>query len=146
MPRPKRPENKKLPSRWRFYHGAYYYQVPRGLEHRWGGKRHFRLGATLSEAYRVWAERLQAPETKIYSVGQLLDRYLLEVVPTKAPKTQHSNIAAIRLLKATFGEMLLPALEPIHAQQYLDRRRACPISANREIEVLIAAYSKAIRW
>jgi hypothetical protein len=47
MPRPRRPENRGLPSRWRFDHGAYYYQVPIGAEGAWDGKRTFRLGKTL---------------------------------------------------------------------------------------------------
>ena len=47
MPRPRNPENKALPARWRRQHGAYYYQVPPGLEEMWEGKQSFRLGPAL---------------------------------------------------------------------------------------------------
>jgi hypothetical protein len=50
MPRPRRPENIDLPDRWSFEHGAYFYQVPRGLEMFWNFKRRYRLGATYDSA------------------------------------------------------------------------------------------------
>jgi hypothetical protein len=76
-------ENKGLPARWRHYHGAYYYRVPAGLEAHRDGKRQFHLGSTLAEAYKTWAARFCAP-TAVRTIAHLLDRYALEVVPTKA--------------------------------------------------------------
>ncbi|WP_229421444.1 hypothetical protein [Telluria antibiotica] len=82
MPRARKPENKGLPLRWRHTHGAYYYQVPPGQEAAWDGKKLFRLGATLSDAYTVWAERLKYVQDA-KTVAQLLDRYALEVIPRR---------------------------------------------------------------
>jgi hypothetical protein len=105
MPRRRNKENRGLPTRWKFQHGAYYYRVPTGLEPAWDGKKFFRLGANLAEAYKLWAERINRPlEAK--TVGQLLDRYLLEVVPRKgSPRTRASNRSAIVRLRAVFGDL-----------------------------------------
>lgn len=143
-PRKRNSENKGLPARWDHYHGAYYYRVPDHLRDRWDGKTRFRLGATLPEAYAVWAERIQGSR-EARTVGDLLDRYAAEVVPTKAPKTQASNAPAIRRLKAVFGHLPLEVLKPKHVYQYFDKRGA-RVAAKREIEVLSHAYTKAIEW
>lgn len=143
-PKRRNPENKGLPSRWKFQHGAYYYRVPPGLEPLWDGKQFYRLGKTLPEAYQIWAERIVEKE-KSSTVGKLLDRYALEVVPTKAPTTQANNLIFIRALRAAFGEFPLTAVKPKHVYQYVDARTA-KISAHREIEVLSHAFTKAVQW
>lgn len=145
MPRKRtRKENAGLPARWRVRHGAYYYDVPAHLRELWDGKREFRLGKTLTEAYRTWTDRLEH-QTEARTIGDLLDRYALEVVPKKAPKTQDSNYASITKLKAVFGHMPINRLEPQHAYQYIDKRTA-KTSAIREYEVLSHAYTKAVQW
>ena len=83
-PKPRKPENRSLPARWRHKHGAYYYRVPPSLEELWDGKKEFRLGKTLPESYLTWSQRLEAVED-IKTMGELLDRYNYEVVPKKAP-------------------------------------------------------------
>ncbi len=144
MVRNRNAENKGLPARWRLFHGAYYYQVPPGLETLWDGKMTFRLGKTLPEAYKVWAARLgQIDQAK--SIGQLLDRYSLEVVPTKAITTQATNAIFIKKLRAVFGDMPLDSIKPQTIYQYADRRKA-KVAAKREIEVLSHAYTKAVEW
>jgi integrase len=162
MPRKRsRPENQGLPARWRQRHGAYYYDVPAHLRHLWDGKREFRLGKSLPEAYRVWAARLNL-HADVRTIGQLLERYALEVVPTKAPKSQDENTRAITRLRAVFGDMRIRDFKPIHAYQYRDRRKKqvktkdagqavvntvkAPTTANRELEVLSHAFTKAIEW
>lgn len=144
MPRARRPENRGLPARWQFAHGAYYFRVPPGLEGQWDGKRRFRLGATLPEAYSKWAERVGRPD-RCASVGALLDRYALEVVPTKAPKTRVENARQIGRLRKVFGHMPLGALKPRHVYEYVDRRGR-KVAAHREVEVLSHAFTKAVEW
>lgn len=144
MPPKRNPENKGLPARWRLTHGAYYYQVPPGLEALWDGKKTFRLGKSLPEAYKTWAERLGSTE-RARTVGQLLDRYLLEVVPTKAPTTQANNQIFIGTLRKAFGGAPLDAIKPRHVYQYVDKRTK-KTAAHREIEILSHAYTKAVQW
>ncbi|SCU73462.1 Phage integrase (fragment) [Cupriavidus necator] len=111
MPKPRNAETRGLPTRWQHYHGAYYYQVPPGLEHMWDGKKKFRLGKTLPEAYRVWADRIEH-QVDIKTVGQLLERYAMEVVPEKAATTQQHNALAIRKLTAVFGKRSIASITP----------------------------------
>jgi integrase len=144
MARRRNAENKGLPARWRSYHGAYYYQVPPGLEHIWGNKKQFRLGTSLPEAYKVWAERVGSPD-KARNVNQLLDRYALEVVPKKAPTTQVGNAHQIAKLRPIFGNMALGDIKPQHVYQYVDKRGK-KVAAHREIAVLSHALTKAVEW
>jgi integrase len=156
MPRSRKPENRGLPARWRKVHGAYYFQVPAGLEDHWDGKQLFRLGKTLPEAYRVWADRI-GPQDKARTINDLLDRYAAEVVPTKAPTTQSGNRLHVAQLRKVFGELPLTALRPRHVYQYVDKRtakdvrpgepvRKARIMAHREIEVLSHAYTMGVQW
>ena len=146
-PRKRKPEHRGLPPRWDFVHGAYYYRVPEGQEHKWDWKTRFRLGRTLPEAYRTWAERMEADMGGIRTIDQLLDRYSAEVLPTKSPATQRSQVAAIGRLRRVFGSMSVQSFRPQHAYQYRDRRgRTAPTAANRELEVLSHAFTKAIEW
>lgn len=156
MSRKRNQENKGLPSRWRYIHNAYYYRVPPGLEELWDGKKQFLLGKTLPEAYKTWSNRLDVvPETK--SVGKLLDRYALEVVPTKAPKTQVENQRALVQLRKVFGALSIDAIKPRHIYQYVDKRSLKKANsdgvlvggrtvAHREVEVLSHAFTKAVEW
>lgn len=156
MPKKRRPENTALPARWAKKHGAFYFRVPKGLEKFWDGKRWFRLGATISEAYRAWAERAERTD-RLYTVGQLLDRYLLDVVPTKQPTTQAHNKIAIPNLREVFADMGLDEITPQMIYKYVDkrsvkRRNAAGklvggrTAAMREAEVLSHAFTKAVEW
>lgn len=143
MPRQRKPENRGLPARWDFQHGAYYYRVKPGLEHLWDGYKRFPLGKSLSEAYKVYGARVAAPE-RITTIGALLDRYSMQVVPTKAPKTQTGNRLFIRSLREAMGAWPLSHIKPQHVYQYRDRRGG--VIAHREIEVLSHAFTKAVEW
>lgn len=145
-PKPRKQENRGLPARWRFKHNAYYYRVPTDLVELWDGKNEFRLGKTLNEAYRTWAERLEL-YSDAKTMAELLDRYALEVIPTKAWKSQESNLISIRKLKPVFGHMPINSVKPKHVYQFRDKRgRDGKTAANRDIEVLSHAFTKAIEW
>ncbi|MFD1121874.1 tyrosine-type recombinase/integrase [Methylophilus flavus] len=144
MPKPRRKENKGLPERWTAHHGAYYYYVPKGMESAWEGKKKYKLGNSLPEAYAKYAEMVDVKD-KITTVGELLDRYVLEVVPTKAKATQNGNHAFIKRLRATFSETPLLPFHPQRVYQYVQARKA-KVSAHREVEILSHAYTKAVEW
>ncbi|HEX2542015.1 MAG TPA: hypothetical protein VHM00_13140 [Caldimonas sp.] len=157
MPRARNRENRGLPLRWRHTHGAYYYSVPPGLEAQWDGKKLFRLGSKLHEAYQVWSDRLGA-QANIRSIGDLLDRYALEVVPKKAVASQIGNQSQLKKVREVFGAMPLLPFRPQLVYQYVDarsRKKKDPetgkvtggkIAAHREIELLSHAYTKAVEW
>ena len=118
-----------------------------GLESRWDGKKRYRLGKTLSEAHRTYAARVEPVPGDLNTMGKLFDRYALEELPKKAPATQESNTAALKRLKAVFGDMDPTQFEPVHAYGYRDRRgKQAPTAANRELEVLSHTFTKAIEW
>lgn len=159
MPKARNKENSGLPERWRVTNGVYYYRVPPGLEHMWDGKKEFRLGDKLQEASAVWSERLKADGgNSITTISQLLDRYQREVIPTKAPASQSSNLNQIVMIRKVFGEMALLPFKPQLIYKYVDARsikkidpdtgklKGGRITAHREIELLSHAYTKAVEW
>lgn len=144
VPQKRNPENKGYPPRWRVLHGAIYYRVPKGLESKWDGKQLFRLGKTPSEAHRAWADRVEVP-VKTNTIGELLDRYLIEIIPKKAPKTQTDYRVYVAKLRPTFGHMPISSITPLDIYTYVDKR-AAKVAAKREIALLKHAYTKAVRW
>jgi integrase len=145
-PKPRLTENKALPSGWRQKHGAYYYRPPVNLRALWDGKTEYRLGTTLSEAYRAWALKLEL-YADARTMAELLDRYALEVIPQKAPKTQESNNISVRKLRSVFGHMPIDSVKPMHVYQYRDiRGKQGRTAANHDISMLSHAFTKAIEW
>lgn len=149
--------NRGLPTRWRLVHGAYYYQVPARAELAWDGKKLFRLGKTLSEAYKEWAKRLESANDA-RTIADLLDRYALQVIPEKAVSSRATNLIFVRQLREVFGSMPILSIKPKHVYQYIDKRRVKTKDpetgklrggltvAQREIEILSHAYTKAVEW
>lgn len=149
--------NKSLPTRWTLQHGAYYYRVPLGMEQIWDGKKMFRLGKSLPEAFRKWGEMAQKPLQAV-KVNQLLDRYALEVIPTKRIRTQATNIHYLGFLRTVFGDMYIEDLTPRMVYQYIDKRsqkyfnpETKRMIGGRATAILEATlfshvYTKAIEW
>lgn len=153
MPRPRLKAHTGLPKRWRFKNGAYRYQVPRGDEARWDGKKEFTLGTDLSTAYRVWAERIGA-QAKATTVSALIDRYLLEVVPLKKPATQAEDKRIAPILRKRFGHFPVDgpgSPEPQHVYEYVSKRlgptgKPALTRAHREMAVLSHMFTYAVQW
>lgn len=144
MPKVRLKKNDGLPGRWVSHHNAYYYRVPPGLESLWDGKKKFLLGHSLPEAFKAYAARIELTD-KTNTIGKLLDRYAIEVVPTKAPATQQGNIIQIKALRQAFGAMPLLPFSPQLVYKYVDKRTH-KVAARREIEVLSHAFTKAVEW
>jgi integrase len=133
------------PKRWRQHHGAIYYQVPPGQEHEWEGKKMFRLGKSEPEAWKTWFEMMDEVEEGVpKTIGQAMDRYIIEVLPDKAQRTQEDYMKAIGRLRPVFGHMPPKALKPRHVYKYMDKRPAT--RANREKSTLSAIMSECVRW
>jgi integrase len=156
MARKRNPENKGLPLRWRFTMGAYYYSVPLGQESAWDGKKLFRLGKTLHDSYREWTKRLDA-FAEISTIGKLLDRYTFEVVPKKDVSSHSSQHIQIKQLRDVFCDLPLTSLKPRHVYLYVEKRkqkyvdskgrtRGGMTAAEREVEILSHAFTKAVEW
>jgi hypothetical protein len=152
LPRRRNRENQPLPRGWRWYHGAYQYQVPRGLEARWDGKKQFRLGATLAEAHAEFAKRVGVPTDKITTCGQMLDWYATYVVPTyKNPLTRAGKLEHMKHLRPVFADMPVAPFKPAWVYGYVERRvhkltgKKALTAAHREIETFSHAFTKLVQ-
>lgn len=128
----------------------------------WDGKKLFRLGKTLHEASRVWEERMRdsgdQSSTPVKTIGDLLDRYAREVIPTKAPASQVSNRNQMTKVREVFGSMPLAPFKPQLIYQFVDARSKQKLdpqsgrlkggltTAHREVELLSHAFTKAVEW
>ena len=97
-----------------------------------------------SAALRAYADLMDS-RPKTGTIGQLLERYVRDVLPSKAPNTRRDQLRQANNLTAVFGGMPVGALTSVHVAEYLDRHPS-PVSANRERALLSHAYTKAIRW
>lgn len=113
---------------------TFYYYPPKG---KWT-----RLGKTMPEVYR---ELSRVAGQGGYTVSDMLDRYINEVLPKKSQNTQRNRLWQADKLKATFGPCHPDDITSQDIYQYLDKRSK-KVSANREISFLSAVYVKAIRW
>lgn len=125
-----------LPECVYFRNGAYYY-VTGGV---WT-----RLDKTYKGAMLAWAELVKQPGGPVVTVSDLLDRYALEVIPTKSERTQKDNRNELRYLRAFFGSMPVRGVRPKHVAEYIAAREA-KVRANREVALLSHAFNKAILW
>jgi site-specific recombinase XerD len=134
----KRTKDKDLPPRVYRKHGALWF-VDRS--NKW-----HRLGDNLPEAMAAWAKLVERP-TEATDMNALLNRYMLEVAPTKAPRSYKDNLNQVRSLRAFFGEMRPEDVEPHHVYQFLEiRGQKARVQANREKALLSHVYTKAMEW
>lgn len=104
------------------------------------------LGSDLIEAKRLWADLECRPAPRETGLmNHIFDRYVREIVPTKAPKTQSDNLLSIKQLRAAFGSAPIDAITPQHIAQYRDKRSA-KVRANREISLLSHIFNLAREW
>jgi integrase len=149
MPPKKRlPKNRAYPSGWRWKNGAWRYRVPVAARHLWDNKSEYTLGKTDAEAYAEWSRRINAVGCELPTMAKLMDRYLLEVVPQKAERTQSGNRTSIARLRQVFGTMPPGAILPRHYNQYKHEalRAYGKTSVNHDLEVLSHLLTMAVEW
>lgn len=139
MGRPRK-NKKHLPPRMQERRGIYYHTIYINKKLTW-----IRLANNYADALRIWAEREGAAHHKGSTVNHMIDRYVLEILPKLAQKTQDERNRQSKRLKRVFGPMLLSDVEPHHVAAYLDQRES-KIAANREITFLSSMFSYAMRW
>lgn len=101
----------------------------------------------LAEPHKVLAEygRLVGPLPRPRTLGDGIDKYLLEVVPNLAERTQEDYRAYCAKLKHGLGHMIPDEVTINDLYDYHGARKA-PVRANREITVLGVIYQHLIRW
>lgn len=116
-----------------------------------GGKprKEIPLGSDYALAVKKWAE-LEINKTSAYpaviTFKYISDRYIKEVIPTKAPATQKDNLRELEWLFKFFNNPPAPLdkIEPLHIRQYMDWRKT--IRANREKALFSHIWNKAREW
>lgn len=132
----KRNKNKHLPQNVQFNHGAYYYV----RNNRW-----IRLGKTLPEMYRALAHL--ADDKPLQTMADLIDRYSLEILPTKSIKTQKSQVLYLKRIRNVFGAMAPENVRPTEIYTYRNARaRRNATTANRELELIKHLFRMAVQW
>jgi hypothetical protein len=99
------------------------------------------ISACLKKYGEIIGEKRAAPRT----VSEVIDRYLTEIVPGLAERTQEDYRAYCGKLKFSLGHMLPDEVTINDLYDYHNAREA-PVRANREITVLGMIYRHAIRW
>lgn len=111
----------------------YYYTLAKG--------RKIPLGSDLNAAKLKWAELENGSPQVCDRFEVVANRYKIEVLPSKAPKTQRDQVGQLQKLCAVFGQGSLSDIEPQHIRRYLDKRTK-KTAANREI----ALFSHLFNW
>ena len=118
-----------------------------------GGKprREIALGRNYLEAVRRWAEleKADTPAGAQVTFKEVADRYLREILPGKAPRTQKDNLAELEQLLRFFNDPPAPLdeIKPMHIRMYLDRRgKEAKVRANREKALFSHIFNKAREW
>ncbi len=133
-----RKTDRHLPNKMYLRCGTYYFVDSKG---KWSG-----LGKTFVEAMREYANLIEGIGN-ILTIGQLIDRYLVEVAPLKAKETYKSNLNEAKFLRIGLGEMRVGDLKSWHVYQYMDiRKKRGTVRPNREVALLSHIYTTATRW
>lgn len=130
----KRRDRRDLPERVYFKHGAYYFVSKDGAWHR--------LGTDYTKALTKYGELNSSGVG--FSMSSIIDRYMREIAPTKAPRTFKNYLREVRHVRSAFGHMLPDEITPPHIYAYLDTR--APVAGNREKALLSTIISYAVRW
>lgn len=140
----RRKTDRHLPARMYLKHGRYYFQSP--TTRAWEP-----LGADLAEALAEYGRKVGGLWSG-RTLGDVIDRYRVEVLPLKrAATTRQLEGAQLGRLRAVFGDMLPDGVTAQHCYQYMDRRRdkegrPTPSAGRHEIALLGHVFAKAIRW
>lgn len=116
---------------------CYYYDHGVGPD---GKRREEPLGSDYGMAIKRWAEiehDRSPPAAAVLTFRHVADRYRVEVIPKKAPRTQKDNGHELGWLLRFFDDPPAPfeQIQPIHVRQYREWRTA-QVRANREIALL----------
>lgn len=125
-----------------------------------GGKprREIPLGSDYALAVKKWTD-LQVdnpmPET-LLTFRKVAERYVREVLPGKAPRTQADNMVELGFLYQFFDNppAMLDSIRPIHIRQYMDWRgktvnskgQTAKVRANREKALFSHIWNMARDW
>lgn len=138
----RRRHDKHLPQRVYLNHGTYWFR-PKAA-------RAVNLGRDLASAIARYGQLIHG-QWSGRTLGDVIDRYRIDVLPLKSPKTRRNEGDQLTKLKAVFGDMYPDTVTAQQLYRYADQRRRpdgqpAPEAARHELALLGHVYSKAIRW
>ena len=138
----RRRHDKHLPQRVYLNHGTYWFR-PKDA-------RAVNLGRDLASALARYGQLIHG-QWSGRTLGDVIDRYRIDVLPLKSPKTRRNEGDQLTKLKAVFGDMYPDDVTAQQLYRYADQRRRpdgqpAPEAARHELALLGHVYSKAIRW
>lgn len=77
------------------------------------------LGSDYILALQEWAKYEQLANIARPTFNDAADRYLIDVLPHKAFRTQQDNLKELPNLRDFFGDGLLEEIEPVHISQFM---------------------------
>lgn len=119
-----------------------------------GGKprKEIPLGCEYTEAIRKWAKLESVQPDNILQATtfkDVADRYIRDVLPAKAARTQRDNLVELNFLFEFFNNPPAPleSIKPEHIRKYLDwRGRTARVRANREKALFSHIWNTARAW
>lgn len=146
MGRKRKPGSPRLPSRWDFKHGAFYYRPRDDERHLFDDQSWFHLGYTYPAALRALADRreLEMGDT----LDSVIDRYTIEILPDRKPNTRNSYAASLGRLRGTLGHNAMRSITAQLVYQHMDAvaKASGMNAANNDLKVLNGLYDCAVRW
>ncbi len=133
----KRKHDKHLPRRMYQRRGSYFLVEANG---KW-----INLGRDFAQAMAKYGELVGASRRCLY-LGDIIERYRIDVLPHKNSKTQKDQGRQLDRLASVFGELRPEDITPQYIYRYLDSRMKTPVAARHEVSLLGHVFSKAIRW
>lgn len=133
-----RKHNRHLPRGVTLEHGSHYF---RGAD-----RKRINLGRDFADAMRKYGELFR--EVPLATFGDVLDRYLQLVTPSKAERTQKDEHEYIGKIRLVFGRMTPGAILPTHVYGFRDKlaAKSGAVQANHHLKTLKHIFSKAIEW
>ena len=123
---------------------------PRGVTLEWGtyyfrgpDRKRLNLGRDFADAMRQYGELFR--ETPLTTFGAVLDRYMREITPKKAPRTQIDEHGYISTLRGMFGDMPPRSITPVIVAQLRDglAARSSDVQADHDLKTLKYVFKVA---
>jgi hypothetical protein len=130
--------NRHLPQGTSLEWGTYYF---RGAD-----RKRVNLGRDFADAMRRYGEFFR--DTPLTTFGAVLNRYLQQVTPKKAARTQVDERRYIGKLREVFGDMPPRAILPKMVAEMRDwiELKSGPVQANHHLKTIKHVFKKAVEW